>query len=151
APRVDAHGQPARRDRPRRPRSGDWPQRFVRSDAHFGILRPRDRGGARRRLRGARHRSRLMKHEDAGIELVPRFMGQGYDDDQVRLRREWIERTTGVQLPLVASGTIQTAAMRGNIENPIGTVQMPVGVAGPLLVNGAHATGTFYVPMATTE
>jgi len=30
-------------------------------------------------------------------------------------------------------------------------VQMPLGVAGPLLVEGDHARGTFYVPLATTE
>ena len=58
---------------------------------------------------------------------------------------------TGVNLPLVGSCAIPTEAMRGNIENPIGAVQMPLGVAGPLLVDGEHARGTFYVPMATTE
>ena len=41
--------------------------------------------------------------------------------------------------------------MRGNIENPIGSAQIPLGIAGPLLVHGEHAEGTFYVPMATTE
>jgi hydroxymethylglutaryl-CoA reductase (NADPH) len=41
--------------------------------------------------------------------------------------------------------------MRGNIENPIGVVQVPLGVAGPILVHGLHARGIFYVPMATTE
>jgi hydroxymethylglutaryl-CoA reductase len=39
----------------------------------------------------------------------------------------------------------------GNIENFIGVAQVPVGVAGPLLVDGEHARGTFYVPLATTE
>ena len=91
------------------------------------------------------------KSTGPGLPLVPRFTDQGYSADQVRERREWVERQTGAALPLVASGTLPTEQMRGNIENPIGTVQMPLGVAGPLLVNGEHATGTFYVPMATTE
>ena len=29
--------------------------------------------------------------------------------------------------------------------------QVPIGVAGPLLVNGEHAQGEFYVPLATAE
>ena len=28
---------------------------------------------------------------------------------------------------------------------------MPIGIAGPLLVDGEHAQGEFYVPMATAE
>ena len=39
----------------------------------------------------------------------------------------------------------------GNIENMVGTVKIPVGVIGPLRVNGIHASGDFFVPMATTE
>ena len=38
-----------------------------------------------------------------------------------------------------------------NIENFIGTVKVPVGIAGPLRINGLHAHGDFYVPLATTE
>ena len=38
-----------------------------------------------------------------------------------------------------------------NIENFIGTVKVPVGIAGPLRVNGVHAQGDYYVPLATTE
>lgn len=37
------------------------------------------------------------------------------------------------------------------IENIIGTVQVPVGIAGPLRVNGLFAQGDYYVPLATTE
>ncbi|MES2571157.1 MAG: hypothetical protein V4710_14005, partial [Verrucomicrobiota bacterium] len=39
----------------------------------------------------------------------------------------------------------------GNIENFIGTVKIPVGLAGPLRVNGLHAQGDYYLPLATTE
>jgi hydroxymethylglutaryl-CoA reductase (NADPH) len=88
---------------------------------------------------------------EAGIELVPRFTGQGYTADQVRERREWLQQRLGVELPLISACTIPSEQMRGNIENPIGSVQMPLGIAGPLVVNGEHAQGTFYVPYATTE
>ena len=40
---------------------------------------------------------------------------------------------------------------RQKIENCIGTVKIPVGLAGPLRVRGMFASGDFYVPLATTE
>ncbi|MCU7843903.1 MAG: hydroxymethylglutaryl-CoA reductase [Candidatus Thiodiazotropha sp. (ex Monitilora ramsayi)] len=42
-------------------------------------------------------------------------------------------------------------AYQRNIENFIGTVKVPVGIAGPLRVNGLFAQGDYYVPLATTE
>jgi hydroxymethylglutaryl-CoA reductase (NADPH) len=88
---------------------------------------------------------------DAGLPLVPRFTDQGYSPDQVRQRREWVERQTGADLSRVGACAIPTDQMRGNVENPIGSAQVPLGIAGPLLVSGEHAHGLFYVPMATTE
>ncbi|USD34227.1 MULTISPECIES: hydroxymethylglutaryl-CoA reductase [Vibrio] len=38
-----------------------------------------------------------------------------------------------------------------NIEHFIGTVKLPVGVAGPLRVNGLYANQDYHVPLATTE
>ena len=38
-----------------------------------------------------------------------------------------------------------------NIENFIGIVKVPIGLAGPLRVNGLFAQGDYYVPLATTE
>ncbi|WP_411826474.1 hydroxymethylglutaryl-CoA reductase [Luteolibacter sp. AS25] len=40
---------------------------------------------------------------------------------------------------------------QGNIENAIGLLKMPLGVAGPLRINGLSAKGDFPIPLATTE
>jgi hydroxymethylglutaryl-CoA reductase (NADPH) len=42
-------------------------------------------------------------------------------------------------------------AFDGNIENCIGSVKVPVGLAGPLRVNGLYAQGDYPIPLATTE
>jgi len=89
--------------------------------------------------------------EQGAFDLVPRFKDQGYGPEDVGRRRAWVEAKLDVSLPLVGACAIPTADMRGNIENPIGAAQIPLGVAGPLLVHGLHAQGTFYVPLATTE
>lgn len=48
--------------------------------------------------------------------------------------------------------TVETAeGYSANIENFIGTVKVPVGIIGPLRINGLNAHGDFNVPMATTE
>jgi hydroxymethylglutaryl-CoA reductase (NADPH) len=84
-------------------------------------------------------------------DLVPRFEEQGYSGEAVAARREWVEARTGARLAHVGAGSLPGEALRGNVENPVGTVQVPLGVAGPLKVEGEHARGIFYVPLATTE
>ena len=85
------------------------------------------------------------------VQLVPRLEDQGYSRELVGQRRRWLEQISGSDLRHVGAFTISSDEMRGNIENPIGAAQVPLAVAGPLLVCGEHAAGTFYVPMATTE
>ncbi len=42
-------------------------------------------------------------------------------------------------------------SLKGNIENYVGMAQVPVGLIGPVRINGLHAQGDYYVPLATTE
>src|SRR3974390_3476956 len=57
----------------------------------------------------------------------------------------------GVAPTHIGRFSFDPAVLAGNIENFIGVAQVPIGVAGPLLVDGEHARGAFYVPLATTE
>lgn len=91
-----------------------------------------------------------MSENDA-LPLVPRGMKQGYSKSAVDARRRWIEERAGVTCPHLQGAPVDTESMRGNIENPIGFAQVPVGLAGPLRIAGRDLQDLVYVPMATTE
>lgn len=95
--------------------------------------------------------STALNAEPIALDLVPRLKEQGYAAEHVERRRAWVEEKTGCRLTHVGAHSIPSEEMRGNVENPVGAVQMPLGVAGPLVIDGQHARGTVYVPMATTE
>jgi hydroxymethylglutaryl-CoA reductase (NADPH) len=55
--------------------------------------------------------------------------------------------------PLLADpmSMIDAESYSRNIENYAGTIKVPFGIAGPLRVNGLHAHGDYFIPLATTE
>ncbi|MAG57872.1 MAG: hydroxymethylglutaryl-CoA reductase (NADPH) [Planctomycetes bacterium] len=73
-------------------------------------------------------------------------------EEAAEIRRAALEQLTGANLVDMARYSIdfETAARR-NCENMIGIAQVPIGVAGPLLLRGKHVDGEIYVPLATTE
>jgi len=82
---------------------------------------------------------------------IPRNRDNDYSKEQAALRCEFIREKTGAILETVSAYPIDPAVTQGNIENFIGTAQVPLGLAGPLRIRGEHAKGDFYVPLATTE
>jgi hydroxymethylglutaryl-CoA reductase (NADPH) len=86
-----------------------------------------------------------------GRTPVPRDREDDYTRDAARLRQKFLEQQTGATLDHVAQYSLDPATLPGNIEHFTGVAQVPIGVAGPLLVNGEHAQGEFYVPLATAE
>ncbi|HSL82343.1 MAG TPA: hydroxymethylglutaryl-CoA reductase [Thermoanaerobaculia bacterium] len=85
------------------------------------------------------------------VALVPRGEGPFDTEEDIAVRRAWVGERTGSRLDHVGRSTLPAESLPGNIENPVGAAQVPLGVAGPLRVLGEHADGTFYVPLATTE
>jgi hydroxymethylglutaryl-CoA reductase (NADPH) len=82
---------------------------------------------------------------------VPRDKENDYTNDVAATRRQFAEQVTGAHLDHVGHYSFDPDGLRGNVENFTGVAQVPIGLAGPLLMRGEHAQGEVYVPMATTE
>ena len=82
---------------------------------------------------------------------VPRATPDDYTREAAEARRDFLHEQTGSSLEHVGSYSFDPSVLPGNIEHFTGVAQVPIGVAGPLLVDGEHAQGEFYVPMATAE
>lgn len=76
---------------------------------------------------------------------------RGRERSDVDDRRTAVERSTGADLSCISKYSFDPKLAEKNIENMIGAVQIPLGFAGPILVNGKYAKGEFLVPLATTE
>jgi hydroxymethylglutaryl-CoA reductase (NADPH) len=82
---------------------------------------------------------------------IPRDKENDYTRESADTRRAFVEQHTGTYLSHVGQYSFDPSALPGNIENFTGVAQVPIGIAGPILINGEHARGEFYVPLATTE
>ena len=72
-------------------------------------------------------------------------------DAAAAARRQVVESETDASLASVGDYGFPAARADPNIENMIGAVQVPMGVAGPIAVDGGVAEGEAYLPLATTE
>ncbi|WP_067498987.1 phosphotransferase [Actinoplanes sp. TFC3] len=78
--------------------------------------------------------------------------GRGLYTEEARQRRlGWLRDRTGLPLAVAGRTSLDAQALTGNIENFTGSVEIPVGLAGPLLFTGDTAVGEIVAPLATTE
>jgi hydroxymethylglutaryl-CoA reductase (NADPH) len=72
-------------------------------------------------------------------------------DTAAAARRRLVAAQSGASLDAVGDYAFDAAAADANVENMVGAVQIPLGVAGPVAVDGGAAAGDYYLPLATTE
>jgi len=66
-------------------------------------------------------------------------------------RRRVLAGETDADLESVGDFAFDAAVADPNVENLVGAAQIPMGVAGPVPVDGGSADGEYFLPMATTE
>jgi hydroxymethylglutaryl-CoA reductase (NADPH) len=82
---------------------------------------------------------------------IPRNKNDDYTREAAEARATFAREQTGASLDHATAGSVDPALLSGNCENFFGVAQVPMGLAGPLRINGEHASGDFYIPLATTE
>lgn len=65
-------------------------------------------------------------------------------------RVQYLEKKLSISLQNIQKVTVDSDESV-HCENRIGSISLPLGVAGPLNLQGEYAKGEFYVPLATTE
>ena len=84
-------------------------------------------------------------------DRIPRNEQNDYTADIISKRQKFAQKFTNTTFKTVTTHGINPQTAQGNIEHFIGAAQVPIGLAGPLKVNGEHAKGEFLIPLATTE
>lgn len=83
------------------------------------------------------------------LDSVP---GRGEYSEKARQERlSFLEEQTGTDPKWISQSKLSSEFVQGNIENYIGSIEIPVGLAGPLMITGAAKMYVSYLPLATTE
>ena len=67
------------------------------------------------------------------------------------VRRRLLVEDTAADLDAVGAYNFDAADAESNIENMLGAAQVPMGVVGPVRIDGGAVDGERFLPMATTE
>ena len=82
---------------------------------------------------------------------IPRSDTDDFAEAAIVARQKFAEQFTEQEFKHLQHYSFDPHDLKGNCEHFVGVAQVPIGLAGPLHVNGEHAQGEFLIPMATTE
>lgn len=81
-----------------------------------------------------------MKNQTVSLRKFP----------SISARRKYIEQIRNIDLSLIGK-SLSDQDSDAPVENIIGGVSLPLGLAGPLKLDGEAVRGEYYIPLVTTE
>lgn len=93
-----------------------------------------------------------LEEGEIDFNNLPKIPGRGLYTEEARQERlAYLRHNTPSKLEHVAKTSFEARKLISNVENFIGSLELPVGVAGPLLIKGENLHGMYYAPLATSE
>lgn len=93
-----------------------------------------------------------IKEDKVDIHRIPRNDLDDYSEEAIKERQKFVSTFVGGHdLQHIDKYSFDPHIATGNCEHFIGVAQVPIGIAGPITVNGEHAKGDFLIPLATAE
>ncbi|TXE57044.1 hydroxymethylglutaryl-CoA reductase [Serratia nematodiphila] len=94
----------------------------------------------------------MMGKNNTNVNINEKLPLRGrYDEDSRIQRLSYLENRVGKKIKHIRNTSLCSDKLNHNIESFIGSVEIPVGIAGPLLIQGENVNELIYAPFATTE
>ncbi len=107
-----------------------------------------------KRLQSGETLATLVEHLAPRLGSIPARVRDSTRSDVASVNERWalvdVEAADRAEV-CPASSVAVAARYARNIENYIGEARVPIGLAGPLRMNGLAARADYYVPLATHE
>ena len=72
-----------------------------------------------------------------------------YSTEMAATRRQFVKEKTGAEMNHVGTFSIEPDTLPGNIEHFTGVAQVPIGLAGPLIIEGVDAVSYTHLTLPT--
>ena len=93
----------------------------------------------------------LIEAVDDGELRIHELEQHADADDAAEARRRLVTAETGADLETIGEYAFGAADAESNVENMLGAAQVPMGIVGPIEIDGGAVEGTRRLPLATTE
>ena len=91
------------------------------------------------------------KTHEARRKITRKSGSEDFSSEVIAKRLNYVSGFIGSELFHIRDYSANPKVYRNRCENFIGAAHVPIGIAGPIKVNGKHAKGEYLVPLATTE